>query len=81
MRDAIPQFPPIPRCLRDGPSPAEATSARVGGPITVPQFGQHPWWRRRWRRFHRIRVNFRCLVFRHPKSATLVINVRFGLSG
>ncbi|KKM01741.1 hypothetical protein LCGC14_1791430 [marine sediment metagenome] len=71
MTDRMAQFParePIPRCLRDGP-------------ITVPQFGRHPWWRRRWRRSRRIRANFRWLTFRHPKSATLVINVRWGLSG
>ena len=57
------QFPPIPRCLRDGP-------------ITVTQFARLPWWRRA-----RIRANFRGLFFRQHASATLIINVRWGLSG
>ena len=48
--------------------------------IAAPQSGRHPWWRRRRRiSRRRVRANFRWLFFRHPKSATLIINVRLGL--
>ena len=51
------------------------------GPITLPRFDRHPWWRRRWRRSRRIRANLRWLFSRRLTSAILIINVRWGLSG
>jgi len=50
-------------------------------PVTLPQFGRHPWWRHRWRRSRRrIRADFRWLFFRHHTSVTLIINVRWPIS-
>ena len=52
------------------------------GPATPSQPQRLPWWRRRrpWWRWRRGGPRLRGRGFRHPGSATLIVNVRWGLS-